>query len=60
MRVTVDKIKELQKRTKQIRNVCILAHVDHGNLFIDVDHFIFGVKYILICCQVIIFQFVVK
>lgn len=26
----IDKLKELQKQTKQIRNICILAHVDHG------------------------------
>ena len=26
----IQKIKELQKRTSNIRNVCILAHVDHG------------------------------
>jgi translation elongation factor EF-G len=26
----IQKIKDIQKRTENIRNVCILAHVDHG------------------------------
>ncbi|XP_064474853.1 elongation factor-like GTPase 1 [Ornithodoros turicata] len=29
-KVSVQHIQELQKRAEQIRNVCILAHVDHG------------------------------
>ncbi|XP_042144764.1 elongation factor-like GTPase 1 [Ixodes scapularis] len=29
-RISVEKIQELQKQTHNIRNVCILAHVDHG------------------------------
>lgn len=30
VRVHDDKLVELQKNTKNIRNICILAHVDHG------------------------------
>lgn len=30
VKINVEKIKELQKKTKNIRNICILAHVDHG------------------------------
>ena len=26
----LDIIKKLQKKTNNIRNVCVLAHVDHG------------------------------
>lgn len=26
----IEKIKELQKDVNSIRNICILAHVDHG------------------------------
>lgn len=26
----IQKIKELQKNAENIRNVCILAHIDHG------------------------------
>ena len=29
---SLDDIKALQKNTKNIRNICILAHVDHGKL----------------------------
>ncbi|XP_070387976.1 elongation factor-like GTPase 1 isoform X1 [Dermacentor albipictus] len=29
-RISVEKIQELQQRTQNIRNICILAHVDHG------------------------------
>ncbi|XP_037563174.1 elongation factor-like GTPase 1 isoform X2 [Dermacentor silvarum] len=29
-RISVEKIQELQQRTRNIRNICILAHVDHG------------------------------
>lgn len=28
----LEKLKELQKDVKQIRNICILAHVDHGKV----------------------------
>lgn len=28
--VTISKLKELQKKPSNIRNICILAHVDHG------------------------------
>ena len=27
---SIDKIKDLQLNVKNIRNICILAHVDHG------------------------------
>uniref|UniRef100_A0A336K5Y5 Ribosome assembly protein 1 n=1 Tax=Culicoides sonorensis TaxID=179676 RepID=A0A336K5Y5_CULSO len=30
VKVNVEKIKEIQKNTKNVRNICILAHVDHG------------------------------
>ncbi|XP_063701820.1 elongation factor-like GTPase 1 [Culicoides brevitarsis] len=30
VKVNIEKIKELQQKTKNIRNICILAHVDHG------------------------------
>jgi hypothetical protein len=26
----IDIVKKLQQRTENIRNVCVLAHVDHG------------------------------
>uniref|UniRef100_A0A224YY67 Ribosome assembly protein 1 n=1 Tax=Rhipicephalus zambeziensis TaxID=60191 RepID=A0A224YY67_9ACAR len=29
-RISIDRIQELQQRTQNIRNICILAHVDHG------------------------------
>lgn len=29
-RISIEKIQELQQRTQNIRNICILAHVDHG------------------------------
>uniref|UniRef100_A0A1E1XEZ5 Ribosome assembly protein 1 n=1 Tax=Amblyomma aureolatum TaxID=187763 RepID=A0A1E1XEZ5_9ACAR len=29
-RISVERIQELQQRTRNIRNICILAHVDHG------------------------------
>lgn len=30
VKINLDKIKELQQKTQNIRNICILAHVDHG------------------------------
>ena len=30
--ISLEDIKALQKNTKNIRNICILAHVDHGEL----------------------------
>lgn len=30
VKTAVNKLQELQKETSQIRNICILAHVDHG------------------------------
>ncbi|XP_058453172.1 elongation factor-like GTPase 1 [Malaya genurostris] len=30
VRIELSQLVELQKRTQQIRNICILAHVDHG------------------------------
>ena len=32
--LTLEKITELQKHPANIRNICILAHVDHGRLII--------------------------
>lgn len=29
-RISIEKIQELQQRTQNVRNICILAHVDHG------------------------------
>ncbi|XP_049269416.1 elongation factor-like GTPase 1 isoform X5 [Rhipicephalus sanguineus] len=29
-RISIERIRELQQRTQNIRNICILAHVDHG------------------------------
>ncbi|KAH8041087.1 hypothetical protein HPB51_013747 [Rhipicephalus microplus] len=29
-RISIERIQELQQRTQNIRNICILAHVDHG------------------------------
>lgn len=29
-RISVERIQQLQQRTRNIRNICILAHVDHG------------------------------
>jgi ribosome assembly protein 1 len=29
----VDKMIRLQKNTANIRNICVLAHVDHGKAF---------------------------
>lgn len=42
-------INDLQKKTKNIRNFCILAHVDHGMrlLFAFVCLYIFGFRLIL-------------
>jgi translation elongation factor EF-G len=31
----IDIIKKLQHKTENIRNVCVLAHVDHGNLKVN-------------------------
>lgn len=28
----IDIIKKLQYKTENVRNICVLAHVDHGNL----------------------------
>lgn len=30
-----EKIKKLQRNASKIRNICILAHVDHGTLIMD-------------------------
>jgi len=30
----IDIIKKLQHKTENIRNVCVLAHVDHGKKYI--------------------------
>lgn len=30
----VDKMSQLQKNTANIRNICVLAHVDHGEMLL--------------------------
>jgi len=37
---TVHKIQALQKNIKNIRNICILAHVDHGTYKLNKENII--------------------
>jgi len=36
MRTTTVKLSELQKTPANVRNICILAHVDHGKIYTKV------------------------
>ena len=37
-RVTIEQLTQQSKITDRIRNICIIAHVDHGDSFNTVKH----------------------
>lgn len=41
MKQDINKIKELMKDQKQIRNICIISHIDHGKTALC-DNFLAG------------------